>query len=98
LSSYNKTIFKAALLSLLQLKIMAGSGLLIEDLDIADLQQALNEDDDNEDIKFVYGNLLRASYNHMKAFYFHASRRGQVYNPVYISESQYQEITGSEKL
>ena len=71
-------------------------GLLIEDMDIADLQQALDEDVDNEDIKFVYGNLLRASNNHMKAFHFHASSRGLVYEPVYISESQYHEITGSE--
>ena len=73
-------------------------GLLIEDMDIADLEHALEKEIDNEDIKTVYGNLMRASKNHMKAFHFHASRAGFKYNPIYISESQYQEITGSEKL
>ena len=72
-------------------------GLFIEDMDIADLEQALEKEVDNEDIKTVYGNLLRASKNHMKAFHFHASRAGLNYTPAYISESQYLEITGSEK-
>jgi hypothetical protein len=72
-------------------------GLLIEDMDIADLEQALEKEIDNADIKIVYSNLMRASKNHMKAFYFHASRNKFSYSPVYISESQYLEITGSEK-
>ena len=72
-------------------------GLLIEDLDIADLEQALEEDVDNLDIRLTYENLLRASKNHMKAFHFHVTRTGFKYDPVYISESQYLEITGSEK-
>ena len=71
-------------------------GLLIEDMDIADLEQAIEKEIDNEDIKTVYGNLLRASKNHMKAFYFHSSRTGFKYTPTYISESQYQQITESE--
>jgi len=72
-------------------------GLLIEDMDIADLEQALDGEIDNADIKMVYGNLLRASKNHMKAFHFHASNAGLNYEPVYISASQYVEITHSEK-
>jgi hypothetical protein len=72
-------------------------GLLIEDMDIADLQQALEDETDNADIKMVYGNLLRGSKNHMKAFHFHASNAGLEYEPVYISKSQFVEITGSEK-
>ncbi len=72
-------------------------GLLIEDMDIADLKQAMEKEIDNEDINLVYGNLLSASKNHMKAFYFHASHKGLIYNPSYISELQYMEIRGSEK-
>ena len=71
-------------------------GLLIEDMDIADLEQAIEKEIDNEDIKTVYGNLLRASRNHMKAFPFHARRIEVEYIPSHISNSKFREITGSE--
>ena len=71
-------------------------GLLIEDLDIADLEQALETEIEREDIRFVYENLLRGSQNHMKAFYSHAAGRGLDYTPVYISSERFGEITGAE--
>ncbi len=52
------------------------AGLQIEDMDIADLEDALDREVDNEDIRMVYQNLLKASMNHRKAWYIHASRSG----------------------
>jgi hypothetical protein len=71
-------------------------GLLIEDLDIADLEIALETEIKSEDIKLVYENLLRGSQNHMKAFYAHASGRDLDYTPVYISSERFMEIIGAE--
>jgi len=42
-------------------------GVLIEETDIRDLKAGLLEND-NEDIIFVYNNLLRGSQNHLRAF------------------------------
>ncbi len=45
-------------------------GVAIEELDIADLEAAL-EDTDREDIRVVYTNLLQASHRHLRAFSSH---------------------------
>ena len=70
-------------------------GLQIEDLDIADLEKALAEDIDNEDIILVYSNLLWGSKNHMNAFWRHASRNSIAWEPEHISRERFAEITGS---
>jgi hypothetical protein len=70
-------------------------GLQIEDLDIADLEKALADAVDKEDIILVYSNLLRGSKNHMNAFWFHASRNSIPWEPVHISQEKFEEITGS---
>jgi hypothetical protein len=44
-----------------------GVGVTIEKADIADLEQALAETD-NADLEQLYGNLLRGSQNHLRAF------------------------------
>ena len=67
-------------------------GLQIEDLDIADLQKALEEDVENKDIIFVYENLLRGSVNHLNAFWFHASRNEIEYEPQHISAETFSEL------
>jgi hypothetical protein len=73
-------------------------GLQIEDMDIADLERALEEAVDNEDIVLVYSNLLRGSKNHMKAFWFHAARNSIDWAPVHIPREAFDEITGSGNL
>ncbi|MCK4751433.1 MAG: DUF2202 domain-containing protein [Bacteroidales bacterium] len=71
-------------------------GLKIEDLDIADLEKALAEEVDNQDILFVYNNLLRGSINHLNAFWFHASRNSIPYDPQHISNDKFNELVRSE--
>ena len=43
-------------------------GALIEEVDILDIQKEIDEHVDNEDIAFVYNNLLNGSCNHLRAF------------------------------
>ena len=71
-------------------------GLTIEDLDINDLEMALENEVDNEDIVEVYNFLLMGSKNHMKAFFFHAKRNGIEYIPQYISQEHFLEIVEEE--
>jgi len=67
-------------------------GATIEDMDIYDLDEALQNEVDNEDISLVYSNLKRGSENHMRAFNRWLSRYGISYQPHYISEEQLQKI------
>jgi hypothetical protein len=69
-------------------------GLQIEDLDIADLEKAIEQEVDNEDIIFVYSNLLRGSGNHLKAFWFHAENSDIDWSPEHISMEKFSEIIG----
>jgi hypothetical protein len=66
-------------------------GATIEDLDIADLENWINKTD-NEDIKFVYDNLVRGSRNHMRAFVRMLNNYGESYSPQYISNEEYEDI------
>ncbi|OPY10815.1 MAG: hypothetical protein A4E73_00984 [Syntrophaceae bacterium PtaU1.Bin231] len=50
-------------------------GILIEETDIRDLQEAMDRSV-HVDIKTVYGNLLRGSQNHLKAFSSHLGAQG----------------------
>ncbi len=71
-------------------------GALIEEIDILDIQYELDENVDNEDVTFVYDNLLRGSRNHLRAFVRNLSRQGIDYTPVKLSEEQYLTIINSE--
>jgi len=71
-------------------------GLTIEDLDINDLEMALEHEVDNEDIVEVYNFLLMGSKNHMKAFYAHVKSNDIEYIPQYISQEHFQEIVEEE--
>lgn len=66
-------------------------GATIEDLDIYDLKNALTYIT-SADIKLVYGNLTRASENHLRAFYRNILRVGGVYVPQYITQSEFDAI------
>jgi len=69
-------------------------GARIEDLDIYDLEEALKEAD-NEDIGLVYGNLSRASGNHLRAFTGQLDALGETYVPEFISAAEYDQIVNS---
>ena len=71
-------------------------GLTIEDLDIYDLEMALEHEVDNEDIVDVYNFLLMGSKNHMKAFNFHAKSNDIEYIPQFISQEHFLEIVEEE--
>jgi len=71
-------------------------GLTIEDLDIYDLEMALEKKVDNDDIVKVYNFLLMGSKNHMKAFFFHAKSNTIEYIPQYISQDHFLEIVEEE--
>ncbi|MCX6077993.1 MAG: DUF2202 domain-containing protein, partial [Chloroflexi bacterium] len=62
----------------------------IEEIDILDLQTRLAQTD-NADIQQVYNNLMKGSFNHLKAFTNTlASQSGTVYTPQYMTTQQYQ--------
>lgn len=71
-------------------------GLTIEDMDIYDLQQALKQVQ-KQDIKTVFGNLFRASKNHMREFHTQLQSRGGTYIPQYITQQEYNTIVNSPK-
>ncbi len=62
------------------------AGASIEDVDIFDLKSLLANGIDNEDINFVFGNLLKGSENHMRAFVRALVSQGETYTPQYISQ------------
>ena len=63
----------------------------IEEIDIIDLMELL-EATTNPDLTLVYGNLLKGSKNHLRAFVRTLSRQGFVYEPQYLDEALYNEI------
>ena len=66
----------------------------IEEIDIIDLMELL-EATTNTDLTLVYGNLLKGSRNHLRAFVRTLSRQGFVYEPQYLDEVLYNEIINS---
>lgn len=68
-------------------------GALIEELDIKDLQERATT---TADIDLVFQNLERGSRNHLRAFTRQLSQQGETYIPIYISQSEFDEITSSE--
>jgi len=70
-------------------------GAAIEEIDILDLRHQLDEVVDNEDIIFVYENLLKGSENHLRAFVRNLERQGVDYQPQHLSKTDYQAIITS---
>jgi hypothetical protein len=67
-------------------------GAAIEEIDILDLQDAL-EETVNADISRVFESLMRGSYNHLKAFTSTYNRYADdVYEPQYMTQSEYDQI------
>jgi hypothetical protein len=72
-------------------------GAIIEEVDIIDLQKELNSPEvDNEDIKFVYNNLLKGSANHLRAFVKNLKVRGVSYSPQYLDPETFTKIINGQ--
>ena len=71
-------------------------GATIEDLDIYDLEKALAEDVDNQDVGMVYRNLVKGSRNHMRAFTSQLKAHGVEYEAQYIAQNDLDAIVSSD--
>lgn len=70
-------------------------GATIEDMDIYDLEYHIANDVDNQDILFVFENLVKGSRNHLRSFYLHLKSKGVIYVPQYISQEMFDQIINS---
>lgn len=68
-------------------------GATIEDMDIRDLQEAMDGTDEAV-LKNVYGNLLEGSKNHLRAFVGRLRDLGVEYTPQYIDALLFDSIVG----
>lgn len=69
------------------------AGAAAEELSVRDLENA-SAATDNNDLKLVYSNLLRASENHLRAFTGQLSaQQGGSYKPQYLSAERFAQIT-----
>jgi hypothetical protein len=71
-------------------------GALIEELDIADLEENL-EMTDNIDVRIVYQNLMKGSRNHLRSFYRQLDRSGMDYEPTYLPADEVSRIISSPR-
>lgn len=70
-------------------------GVEIEELDIRDIQTAIDTID-NEDITLVYENLIKGSRNHLRAFHRALERAGGSYVPQFIDQEVFDAILAGE--
>ena len=72
------------------------AGLAIEEIDILDLEEAIAETE-LPAILLVYGNLLKGSHNHLRAFVRnYESETGEVYAPRWLSQEAFDEILSAD--
>ncbi len=71
-------------------------GAAIEDLDIYDLQSAIEAEVDNPDIICAFENLMKGSRNHLRAFTRVLAFGDATYEAQYISPEEYETIINSE--
>jgi hypothetical protein len=64
-------------------------GMTIEDVDIYDLDNAL-QNMENAELRIVFANLLRASESHMSTFNYQLQKYGITYAPQYISQNRFE--------
>ncbi len=70
-------------------------GAAIEEIDILDLQKQLDDVVDNQDIAYIYENLMRGSRNHLRAFTRNLENQGVDYAPQYLDQETYDAIVNS---
>lgn len=71
-------------------------GVLIEEMDIADLERMLSRTN-NEDTRTLYQNLLRGSRNHLRKYAALLDAQNADYTPEYLSPERFAEIVSSPK-
>jgi len=71
-------------------------GTIIEDLDINDLNMAI-DDTDNLDLDTVWQNLNQGSRNHMRSFYDLLLQQNLVYPGLFLTEAEILDIVNSPK-
>ena len=71
-------------------------GAEIEEIDIIDLKEYMSQTD-KEDILWVYGNLLKGSKNHLRAFVKDLKSRGVTYEPRHLSQDEFDDIINKGK-
>jgi len=69
-------------------------GALIEELDIVDLREALAQTD-HADLQGVYGNLMRGSRNHLRAFAGLITAGGETYEAEHLTQEEFDAIAAS---
>jgi len=62
-------------------------GAAIEEVDMLDLQQAIDSAD-NDHIRRVYENLLSGSRNHLRTYIKQIEERGNVYEALFLSQDE----------
>ncbi len=71
-------------------------GLAIEEIDILDLEEAMTKTE-LPAILLVYGNLLKGSHNHLRAFVsVYESQTGEIYEPRWLSQDAYDAILSED--
>lgn len=70
-------------------------GALVEEVDIQDLQTELTKID-NQDIIWVYENLMKGSRNHLRAFVKNLTMHGVTYTPQVLSQETFDLIVNSD--
>ncbi|MBK1724461.1 DUF2202 domain-containing protein [Thiocystis violacea] len=71
-------------------------GGLIEEVDIADLDEAIAETD-KQDLKTVYENLRNGSYNHLRAFVAQLAQIGVPYENLVLGDDEYDLIIAGDR-
>ncbi|MBI9016826.1 MAG: DUF2202 domain-containing protein [Phycisphaerae bacterium] len=71
-------------------------GALIEEMDIYDIKLAI-EDTQAEPVILIYENLMRGSRNHLRAFAGLLDAFGEVYEPQYLTQEEFDQIAYSAK-
>jgi len=66
-------------------------GIKIEELDIKDIE-TVKANSSNPELLSIYNNLQKGSRNHLRSFYKVLSRYGEIYNPEYLTQEEFNSI------
>lgn len=71
-------------------------GAAIEEIDIIDIQNLVDALEGNEDLALVYESLMKGSRNHLRAFVSNLEGQGEIYQPQYLSQDDYDAIINAD--
>ena len=84
---YNKLVNKGS--KSLEEALQVGAS--IEEVDIVDIKKYLSKVD-NQDIQFIFNNLIKGSQNHLRSFVSTMKKYGITYSPQYLSQEEFNRI------